>query len=514
MKNLGSLFPRIAIVANLILPISSMDLIAGQDAPALVLQKNKELPITTFNITFKVGSADDPIGSEGIAFLTTRLIREGGVLQKGDLPARKRSELEDALFPYAADIGISIDREQIAFYVTSTADDSHYVASLLAQLVTSPAFDSNEFARLKKETEDYLRKQAPHDDEEELGKTALNAFLYGENHPYSHAIEGRIKSLNNISLDAVKAFYKSTFTKRRLTIGIAGSINPKLEESVANLFRDLPVGDSDQASLPTSANADKAKLLIVKGDFTATGVHLGQILPINRSHGDFPELYLASTAFGKHRSFVGRLMIKVREIRGLNYGTYSYVEDFPHGGHMMSPPTQASRTQQAFTVWARPTILENGCFILRQVKREVDSLANIGLTVSEFENTRSHLVGQLPILGSSLESQLGYAIDSLFYGIQGDFLKLAREKISQTKLESVNGLLNKYIQPEQLKMVVVTPDPDRYIKQILSQSCGIQYGPGVEKPADVLDEDKAISAYSLNLKKEDIRVISASSLFE
>ena len=36
--------------------------------------------------------------------------------------------------------------------------------------------------------------------------------------------------------------------------------------------------------------------------------------------------------FGPHRVSGGRLFQRIREMRGINYGDYAYIEYFPRGG--------------------------------------------------------------------------------------------------------------------------------------------------------------------------------------
>ncbi|MBI3557766.1 MAG: insulinase family protein [Deltaproteobacteria bacterium] len=489
-------------------------------SPHLILNKSADLPITAFNLTFRVGSADDPSELSGLANLTAHLMREGGVLAtkvgSTPMPARTRAELEEYMFPLAADIDVSSETEQVSFRVTASSTDAMTVFNVLAQMVTAPAFNAGEFDRLKAEETDALTKALPREDEEELGKAALFQRMYGAGHPYSHVTTGSVSGLRRLTVDKIKAFYKTTFTRRRLTVAIAGVVSPQLAARARTVFSGLAEGTTAVAHIPAT-NADGGRelhLTIVKGPFDATGVHLGAPLPINRASRDFPDLYLAAWAFGKHRSFVGRLMKSVREVRGLNYGTYSYVENFPGGGSRLSEPTQAARTAQAFTVWARPTPPENGCFLLRQVFRETSNLASEGLTSSEFELTQSHLVGNAPLQASGLERRLGYAIDSQFYGIKGDYLGSLQNRARRARLAHVNELLHRYLHPRNMEIVVVTRDPEEFKKQILSPRCDIHYASGVEKPGEVLAEDKVIAAYPMGLKPENIQIVTSESVFE
>lgn len=478
-----------------------------------VFQPRSDLPITVFNLTFRVGSADDPKGGEGFANLAARMLREGGVKAWSGLPARSRAEIEEFLFPLGAEIRVQVDKEQTSFRVTCASNESVTVFKILAQMILAPAFDASEFDRIRLEELDAVEKRAPREDQEELGKAALDQQIYGKEHPYSHLVQGSIEDLEKAQLEKVKAFYKTHYTQKRLTIGIAGVLKKNLRELTKKYFSKLPKGKSARAVLPTPKPVERPKLLIVKGPFESTGIHLGSYHSLNRKNPEFDLLYLTAITFGKHRSFVGRLMKVVREVRGLNYGTYSYAENFPLGGYRLLEPTQAARSQQAFTVWARPTTLENGCFLLRQVYREVENLAKNGFEKAQFELGKSHLIGNAPLLATGPERQLGYAIDDSFYGVPGGYLTRLQNSAKKASKTAVSKVIKKYIDPSKLHIVVVTPDPDQFKKEIFSESCPIHYAPGITKPESVLAEDKLISAYKLPLKPEDVSTVQSEDLF-
>jgi zinc protease len=259
-------------------------------------------------------------------------------------------------------------------------------------------------------------------------------------------------------------------------------IPKELEKKARHYYYLLPTGTTSETKIPPAIKSSETDLTLVKGPFEATGVHIGIPLVVTRKHSDFPSLFLASTAFGKHRSFVGRLMREVRELRGLNYGAYSYVEDFPDGGQSLIEPTQAARSRQAFTVWGRPSSLENGCFLTRQLVREVRSLGETGLSDAEFSLGQSHLAGNIPLLATGIDRALGYAMDSRFYRLQGDYLKLLQARVIALRRPKVNLLLAKYLRNVPMHLVVVTKDPEAFRKELTSKQCAIHYAEGISKP--------------------------------
>ncbi|MCB0406126.1 MAG: insulinase family protein [Bdellovibrionales bacterium] len=480
----------------------------------VLLEKNNDLPLTVFNVTFRTGSADDPQALRGLANLTARLVREGGVKALGDLPALSRSELEKVLFPLAADISVSVNKEQTSFSVVATADNGERVFALLRQVLQAPALDPVEFKRIKEETKLSLTQKWPQQDQEELGKAALDRVIYGADHPYSHVVEGTLAGVEAATIDDVKVFAAKMYSRRRLTVGVTGVVGSSLEAAIKNFDDSLPEGESTNASLPAVPQHKNRTLTIVKGEFEGTGVHLGHPIALTRAGEDFPAMFLANNAYGKHRDFIGRLMRIVRQIRSMNYGTYSYIEDFPNGGTYLSPQPQVARSQQAFTVWGRPTTAENGCFLLRLVARETTKLATEGLTEEEFKRVQKYLIGNIPITAAGIEMRLGISIDSEFYGITADYLANLQAKVAELTYDQVNAAIKKYIHPDSFQMVVVTKDPDAFAKEISGDTCDITYKEGIEIPSEILEEDKKIAVYDVGVEAAQIQVVPAASLFQ
>ena len=481
----------------------------------------KGLPFVTFNITVRVGAAHDPQGKEGLAALTARLMREGGVsafhVGGPPLAARDRENIEEELFPRAAEIEAHVGREQTSWRVTVSEKDALPVADILAQMLAAPAFNELELERIRAEMLEEVGTRFPREDQEELGKAALERVMFGVTHPYAHIIEGTVSGLKAIQIGDVKQFWAARYNRAVLVVGLAGAYTTALRQRLQGRLKALPAASAAPLPVvPERAVRRAPELLLVKGDFPAVGVHLGHPIAFRRGDMEFPALYTAATAFGKHRSFVGRLMKNVRELRGLNYGAYAYVEEFPDGGLNLQEPTQAGRTRQAFAVWGRPTPVENGCFLLRQLHREVESLAvrgpGGGLTASEFDLGKSHLTGSIPLLGMALARRLGYAIDGIFYGVPGDPLAWLRSGVNRLTRPQVNTLLRSVIHPQDLSIVVTTPDPERFKREILGGRCDIHYAAGVEKDQAHRQEDERIAKHQVPLVAEHIRIIEAVEL--
>ena len=73
-----------------------------------VLELSPRDPIVNVRVVFLAGSADDPMGREGLAALTVELMRQATT----KLTA---AQLADALFPWAAELDVQADKDTVVF---------------------------------------------------------------------------------------------------------------------------------------------------------------------------------------------------------------------------------------------------------------------------------------------------------------------------------------------------------------------------------------------------------------
>src|SRR5207249_1083479 len=73
----------------------------------MTLLPSSSSPIVYFRILFHAGSIDDPLGKEGLAALTARMLGEGGTRPL------TYSQILEALYPWAARIGAQADKEVV-----------------------------------------------------------------------------------------------------------------------------------------------------------------------------------------------------------------------------------------------------------------------------------------------------------------------------------------------------------------------------------------------------------------
>jgi zinc protease len=477
---------------------------AAAGAVATVLQPNRS-PLVTFRILFMTGSAADLEGKEGVAALTAAMLAEGGTRRLS------YDQIQDAFYPMATSFDYQIDKEMTVFNGTTHVDNLDRYYSIISQMLLDPGFRQDDFTRLKAEAVNFLKVSLREGNDEELGKEQLYNDIYA-GHPYGHHNMGTLTALEKLTLDDVRAFYKSNYTRANMVLGMAGGYPPAFVRRVETDFGKLPAGRRVKIDYDAPALAQGMRIEIVKRDTRSTAISLGFPIEVTRKDKDWPALAVVASYFGQHRSSNSFLYQRLRELRGLNYGDYAYIEYFPRGMFQFQPDPNLGRQQQIFQIWIRPVEPENGHFALRAALYEYDKLVRDGMTKETFEATRDFLLKNINILTATQDAALGYALDSRYYGI-GDFNTYMRDRLSRLTLDDVNNAIRRYLKSDRMRVVIITKDAEALRDAIIKNTPSpIKYN--APKPDDVLREDKVIQEYAINVKPEDVAVVPVERVFQ
>ena len=463
-------------------------------------------PLTAFRIQFGCGSIDDPPGKEGLNALTALTIGEGGTREM------TYRELSDRLYPMAAAIAPQFDRETTTFVGEAHRDHLKAYYALFAGILLRPRFDEADFRRSRDVLLAGLTSGLRGNDDEGLGKAALGYLMY-EGHPYRLTELGTAQGLKGITLEDVKAHYARCYTQGNAVAGVAGGYPEGLIGTLKKDFAALPPGGPRREALPKPRAIQGVEVLLVEKPAPATAISIGFPIAVTRSDKDYYALLVANSYLGEHRTFNGRLMNKMRGERGLNYGDYSYIENFVQDGGSAQPLPNLARRQQFFSIWIRPVPHPNALFALRQAVRELQVLVDSGMSAADFEATRKYILNVSRLWTQDFSRRLGYRMDSEFYGFPS-FIDRIQEELPRLKVEDVNAAVKRHLQAKNLAVAIVTPDAAAVKETLLSgRPTPITYQTPTTSEA-LLAEDKQIEAFPLAIRPERVAIVKAQDLFE
>ncbi|MFA6956234.1 MAG: pitrilysin family protein [Thermoanaerobaculia bacterium] len=474
------------------------------DAKQITVQKT-ELPQLRIKLLFDIGSAYDPKGKEGLARLTASMIADAGS------KAMRIDEINKALYPIAGGFNSQVDKEMTTFTMSVHRDNWPLFSSVALPQLLEPGFRQEDFDRLKTTQLNTLTIDLRNNNEEELGKEWLQNRIF-EGTPYGHAVLGTVDGINAITLDDVRAFAKQHYTTGNLKVGINGSVSDAVMSSLSSELGKLPVGNTPRVTGIAGKAPKGYDVDIIAKDTRATAISFGHPIDVNRASADFAALDVARAWLGEHRASMSHLYDRIRETRGMNYGDYAYIEAFPRGMFQFFPDPNVARQKQIFEVWIRPVVPENGHMALRIALYEVEKLVKNGMSKADFDMARDYLMKNVYVKTSTANQQIGYALDSDWYGI-GDYSSTMRAALSKLTVADVNKAIRKHIHPRDMKIVIITKDADGLTKKLVTDEVSTIKYEG-EKPKALLDEDKVIGATKLGIAAGNIHVVPADEVFK
>ena len=282
------------------------------------LIREHSIPFLSLALHFKGGSALDPAGKEGLAYMVSGLLDEGA----GDLDSQAfRTELEDRAIRLSFDIG----RDAFTGQLKTLTEHRERAFELLRMALNEPRFDAEPVERIRHQIQAELRRRAEDPDHVVTLTWFETAF---PEHPYGKPVEGTVASVANITAADLRRFVGARLAKDNLVVGVAGDVTPEqLGVLLDRAFGDLPT-TSAAIDLPEAVPA-AAGTIVVRKDVPQSWVMFGQAgLP--RADPDFYAAYVANHILGGG-GFGSRLTEEVREKRGLAYSVYSYLYPMDHG---------------------------------------------------------------------------------------------------------------------------------------------------------------------------------------
>ncbi|HEX7080486.1 MAG TPA: pitrilysin family protein [Gammaproteobacteria bacterium] len=463
-------------------------------------------PTVSFSISFRVGSQDDPPGKEGLAYLTGLMLAEAATEN------RSFDEILEALYPLASGYAVRVDKETTTLTGRTHRDNLDRYVPLLTDAYLKPAFAARDFERLRSDAVNDIENTLRYAQDEELAKAALHAFVF-EGTPYAHPPEGTAAGLRNVTLDDVRALYRRRFTAANVTIGLAGGFDDALVRRMAETKAELPPGAPATPPVVSPRPVDRFEVLLIDKPGADASISFGYPLGVRRGERDFYALAVANSWLGEHRNQSSHLFQVIREMRGLNYGDYSYIEAFPEGGERTMPPVNVPRRHQLFEVWIRTLPNEHAHFALRAALRELERLVTRGMTREEFDLTRAFLSKYVRHFAETTSRRLGYAMDDRFYGLEGEgHLERFVRTMDELTVDDVNMAVARHLRADRAKIAIVTGAADALAKALADGAPSpIRYA--TPKPPDVLGEDREIERHPLPIAADAIRVMPVEEAF-
>ncbi|KFC71548.1 pitrilysin family protein [Massilia sp. LC238] len=392
--------------------------------------ENKEVPLVQFDIAIDGGLLLDNPDKVGVANLMARLMTQG--------TAKKTpQELEEAILQLGASINVFARTEDVRISVTTLARNYAATVDLVREILLEPRWDEKEFALVKQSVLSQIRQQEA--DPNALASSNFNKLIYGKGDIRSRNILGTSASVNAISIEDLKAYYRANLSPSNARMHVIGAL-PK--DAVARPLAALSrAWEAKPVALPAASAARgeaPGKVYFVDvPDAKQSVLHIGY-RALAATDPDYYPATVANYILGGG-GFASRLTQELREGKGYTYGIRSSFA----GSKSAGPFIIASGVRSNVTLEST-----------QLVKKILQDYAPT-YSAADLETTRNFLVKSNARAFETAEAKLGMLDNISKYGWRADYVKDRERIVKSMTLPQVQALSQKYLDPSKMVWLVV-----------------------------------------------------------
>lgn len=311
----------------------------------------------------------------------------------------------------------------------------HELLPAVAELITDAVFPEEEVGIFKKNMQQRLQVNLKKN--EFVGNRMIEAYLFGEKHPYGRY--SRLEDYDTLERAGMQSFYDKFYRNGRCIIIAAGVLPDNLPQQLDAAFGSLTLNQQELPELRHAFEPATQKKYRITNDNAGIQGSIRMARPFpNRHHPDFPKMQVLNNVLGGF--FGSRLMDNIREDKGYTYGIHSYLlNHFKESGLVIS--TEAGRDVCEAAV--------------AEVYKEMQSLRDEPIPDDELMLTRNYLIGTIL---SDLDGPFQVAgrwKNYILNGLTAEHFYSNVQIIRSTTPEELQDVAKRYLDPESFYELVV-----------------------------------------------------------
>ncbi len=393
------------------------------------LVEDHSLPIISLEFAFKgAGSALDPLDKQGLARIVSNTLDEGA----GDMDSQT---FQKRLTDHSITLSFGSGRDHFRGTLKTLSRHKNIAFDMLERALTSPRFDEDPLNRMK--AANIMRIRSSLSDPGWIAARLMNDTAFAE-HPYAMNSGGTLTTLPSITADDLRGFVKTRLTGDRLLVTVVGDITAtELAPLMDRLFGALPP-KSVFPVIPDLTVQNGGEIVFFEKDIPQTMIEIMQP-GIGRNDPDYYTAQIMNFILGS-AGFGSRLTEEIREKRGLTYGIHSGLMELVHmKGISLSTSTKNSNVPE----------------LLSLIRQEWQKMKQEQVTDEELADTKSYLIGSMPLMLSSTDGIARILLSLRLDGLPKEYLDNRAEKINQVTKEQIQQIAQKLLRPDQLTTILV-----------------------------------------------------------
>jgi zinc protease len=394
-----------------------------------LLESSHDVPLVTIVVALRCGSAGDPPGKSGLSRIAVRMLRRG-------CEGLTSEQIDFRIDVLGAEMAVDTSHSNVAIHAQVIARNLDAFVELLSRLLSTATFPEDELARLQRESVAEIVESR--DNDRVVAQKAMQRTLF-EGHPYGRSSGGTVPTVQAITVDDVKAFYRRFVVRKNIVIGLAGDVTAARAPAIAaRLVAGLPEGQRAPDAVEEPTMRPGRRLLVVdKPERTQTQILVGT-LGTSPHDEDHVSLVVGNAVFGG--TFTSRLMKEIRSKRGWSYGA--------------SARTGVDRRRQSWVLWTFPAATDAGPCLKLSIDL-LDAWVAGGVTPREVAFIQRYLVRSHAFEIDTATKRVHQALDGECLSLPADYFSGWLDRVRAVTPEGASAAVKNRIHPDDLLVVVV-----------------------------------------------------------
>lgn len=392
------------------------------------LMEQHEVPLIDIQMVTKAGAIHDG-KSYGLANFT------GDALSYGSAELSKQA-IEDLFAFHGANFNSNVGIESSSTGLSISSKDTEKLMPVFRDIVLKPTFDSTEFAKEKKLYINQLN-QSREQPRSVIGPLFMR--LYYQDHPYGNPVRGDMNSIEDITLDQIKSFYKRFYVANNSALIVVGDFKTdQMESLIKGLFsqwkpRSIKKTVQNNISVPSQSNV----LIVNKGDAKETTFMIGG-KGVTANHPDEVALQVINTILGGR--FTSWLNDELRVNSGLTYGARSgFNSESEAGTFVISTFTKTETTFEAVDL----------------ALKTYQKLWEKGIDKKTLESAKSYIKGQFPPRYET-SGQLARLLSRMWsLNLNDSYINDFQKTVDSLTVEKANKIASENFPKDALQFVLI-----------------------------------------------------------